>query len=117
MMKTSARNQLAGTVKNIKNGAVNDEVIVTLKGGQEICATITCESREALDLKIGNRLNGTIRNISRGSVYSLVEIDLGEGVSVIAGITIESMDELQLRPGQNASALFKAGSVILGVPA
>ena len=48
-MKTSARNQLAGTVKSIKNGAVNDEVIVTLKGGQEVCATITCESREALD--------------------------------------------------------------------
>ena len=98
MMKTSARNQLAGTVKNIKNGAVNDEVIVTLKGGQEICATITCESREALDLKIGdsvfalikstsiivaadtdkvklsarNRLNGTIRNISRGSVRCIL---------------------------------------------
>ncbi len=143
MMKTSARNQLAGTVKSIKNGAVNDEIIVTLKGGQEVCATITSESSEALDLKIGdpvfalikstsiivaadtdkvklsarNRLNGTIRNISRGSVYSLVDIDLGEGVSVIAGITIESTDELQLCPGQNASVLFKAGSVILGVPA
>ena len=142
-MKTSARNQLVGTVKAIKHGAVNEEVSAALNDGQELAVTITCDSREYLELKEGkpvvalikstsiivaadtdkvklsarNRLNGTIRNISRGSVYSLVDIDLGEGVSVIAGITIESTDELQLRPGQNASALFKAGSVILGVPA
>lgn len=142
-MKTSARNQLVGTVKHIKHGVVNDEITVTLKGGQEICATITCDSREYLDLKEGdpvvalikstsiiiatdaahiklsarNQLTGTISNISRGAVYSLVEIDLGNGVSVIAGITIESTDGLDLHPGQTATALFKAGSVILGVPA
>lgn len=142
-MKTSARNQLVGTVKHIKHGVVNDEITVTLKGGQEICATITCDSREYLDLKEGdpvvalikstsiiiatdaahiklsarNQLTGTISNISRGAVYSLVEIDLGNGVSVIAGITIESTDGLDLHPGQTAAALFKAGSVILGVPA
>lgn len=142
-MKTSARNQLVGTVKHIKHGVVNDEITVTLKGGQEICATITCDSREYLDLKEGdpvvalikstsiiiatdaahiklsarNQLTGTISNISRGAVYSLVEIDLGSGVSVIAGITIESTDGLDLHPGQTATALFKAGSVILGVPA
>lgn len=142
-MKTSARNQLVGTVRHIKHGVVNDEITVTLKGGQEICATITCDSREYLDLKEGdplvalikstsiiiatdaahiklsarNQLTGTISNISRGAVYSLVEIDLGSGVSVIAGITIESTDGLDLHPGQTATALFKAGSVILGVPA
>ncbi len=142
-MKTSARNQLVGTVKHIKHGVVSDEITVTLKGGQEICATITCDSREYLDLKEGdpvvalikstsiiiatdaahiklsarNQLTGTISNISRGAVYSLVEIDLGSGVSVIAGITIESTDGLDLHPGQTATALFKAGSVILGVPA
>ncbi|MDO4878963.1 MAG: TOBE domain-containing protein [Neisseria sp.] len=142
-MKTSARNQLVGTVKNIKHGAVNDEVMITLSGGQELSATITCDSREYLDLKNGdpvvalikstsiiiatdashiklsarNQLTGTISNISRGAVYSLVEIDVGNNVSIIAGITIESTDGLDLHPGQTATALFKAGSVILGVPA
>ena len=139
-MKTSARNQLVGTVKSIKHGAVNDE---TLSGGQELAATITCDSSEYLELKEGkpvvalikstsviiatdaahiklsarNRLTGTISNISRGAVYSLVEIDLGNNVSIIAGITIESSDGLDLHVGQTATALFKAGSVILGVPA
>ena len=50
-------------------------------------------------------------------MYSLVEIDLGSGVFIIAGITIESSDGLELQVGQTATALFKAGSVILGVPA
>ena len=92
---------------------IGDPVFALIKSTSIIVAADT----DKVKLSARNCLNGTIRNISRGSVYSLVEIDLGEGVSVIAGITIESTDELQLRPGQNASALFKAGSVILGVPA
>ena len=43
-MQTSARNQFAGAVKSIKNGAVNSEIIIELAGGKEIAAAITCES-------------------------------------------------------------------------
>ena len=104
-MKTSARNQLVGTVKAIKHGAVNDEVIVALNGGQELAATITCDSREYLELKEGK------------PVVALIKSTSVIGVFIIAGITIESSDGLELQVGQTATALFKAGSVILGVPA
>lgn len=52
--RLSARNQLAGTVTRIQKGAVNSEVIVELKGGDSIAATITNESLGALALAEGN---------------------------------------------------------------
>ena len=52
-MKTSARNQLFGTIVSIAHGAVNDEVTMKLPGGQQIVAVITCESTETLGLTAG----------------------------------------------------------------
>jgi molybdate transport system regulatory protein len=52
-MKTSARNQLFGTIVSIAHGAVNDEVTMKLPGGQKIVAVITCESTETLGLTAG----------------------------------------------------------------
>jgi len=43
-MKISARNVLAGKIKSIKPGAVNDEIVVKLTGGDEVVAIITSES-------------------------------------------------------------------------
>ncbi|MCX6002602.1 MAG: TOBE domain-containing protein, partial [Chloroflexi bacterium] len=40
-MKISARNILAGKIKSIKPGAVNDEIVVKLTGGDEVVAIIT----------------------------------------------------------------------------
>ncbi|MFS6937052.1 TOBE domain-containing protein [Neisseria animaloris] len=140
-MKTSARNQLAGTVKRIKQGAINNEVIISLPSGHELTAIITGESCENLALKEGspvvalikstniiiatdlehiklsarNQLNGIISSIERGAVNSVVTVDLGNGVVVTAGITMQSTEQLDLHPGQRATVLFKANSVILGV--
>lgn len=140
-MKTSARNQFAGTVKTIKQDTVNSEVTLTLPGGQELVAAITRESCDGLNLTAGspvialvksahiiiatdlehiklsarNRLNGIISSIERGTVNSLVTLDIGGGTLITAGITMQSTEQLDLRPGQKASAIFKAGSVILGV--
>jgi len=44
-MKLSARNALKGKVKEIKAGAVNTEVIVELKGGEEIVSMISKDYR------------------------------------------------------------------------
>jgi molybdate transport system regulatory protein len=52
-MKTSARNQLYGTVASVKRGAVNDEVSLALPGGQMIVAVLTHESTETLGLAEG----------------------------------------------------------------
>ena len=52
-MKLSARNVLKGKAKNIKQGAVNCEVIVQLPSGLEITSIITKTSAENLALKQG----------------------------------------------------------------
>ncbi|NRO96179.1 LysR family transcriptional regulator [Paraburkholderia sp. NMBU_R16] len=52
-MRTSARNQLVGTIVSIAHGAVNDEVTMKLPGGQQIVAVITRESTETLGLTEG----------------------------------------------------------------
>ncbi|CAN7630551.1 TOBE domain-containing protein [Caballeronia sp. LjRoot29] len=52
-MKTSARNQLFGTVSKVTRGSVNDEVDLRLSGGQSIVAVVTHESTASLGLKEG----------------------------------------------------------------
>lgn len=51
--KISTRNVLRGTVARIHQGAVNDEVTLTLKGGEKLTAIITRESTQTLGLKEG----------------------------------------------------------------
>ena len=142
-MKTSARNQFLGRISVIKEGAVNDEVALTLPTGQVITAIVTHESTQSLGLKVSvqafaliksssiilmtddqgvrtsarNRLTGQIERIQIGAVNSDVVIALGGGLTVAAVVTNESVNSLCLKEGQTASALFKASSVILGVPA
>ena len=52
-MKLSARNVLKGSIKSVKQGTVNSEVVVVLPGGEEIVAMITKASAESLGLKAG----------------------------------------------------------------
>jgi len=49
----SARNQLAGTVSRVQEGAVNSEVTITLPGGGAIAAIVTRESASNLSLAVG----------------------------------------------------------------
>jgi molybdate transport system regulatory protein len=142
-MKTSARNQFAGKVSRVKGGAVNDEVELEIPGGEKIVAIVTHESTETLGLKIGaeafalvkassiilvsedgdvrfsarNRLRGTISRIQKGAVNSEVVIELPGGGVIAAIITNESCEALALAAGGSTTAIFKASSVIVGVPA
>lgn len=51
-MKLSARNQLAGKVVSIKEGAVNGIVVLDIGGGNQISSTISMDSiRELGDRK------------------------------------------------------------------
>jgi molybdopterin-binding protein len=54
-MKISARNQLSGTVKAVKTGAVMAEVTVEVKPGS-VTAAITDTSRDRLGLKEGDEV-------------------------------------------------------------
>ncbi len=143
-MKTSARNQLYGTVSAIVRGAVNDEVSLALPGAQTVVAVLTHESTETLGLAVGtaafalikaswvmlivdeggdepvrisarNQLRGTVTAVKRGAVNAEVSLELQGGVVVTAVITNGSADTLGLVEGAPAIAAFKASSVILGV--
>lgn len=142
-MRTSARNQFFGTISAIRRGAVNDEIELTLLGGDPLIATITHESTENLGLAVGaeafalvkaswiilapaadpvrtsarNAFTGSIDRIVEGAVNSEVILKLPGGATLAAIITNGSVDTLPLRVGQQATALFNASDVILGVPA
>lgn len=60
-MKISARNVLRGRVKEIKTGAVNDEVTIELPGGTEIVSVITRSSAESLGLAEGKEVYAVIK--------------------------------------------------------
>jgi molybdate transport system regulatory protein len=142
-MRTSARNQFSGTVTRIVRGAVNDEVELSVAGGHAIVAIVTHESVDNLGLQVGseafalvksssiilvsgidtarysarNRLAGSIARVEAGAVNTEVVIDLPGGGSVAAIVTRESSNAMGLTVGAPVAALFKASSVIIGVPA
>ncbi len=61
-MKLSARNQLVGTVSQVKEGVVTAEIIVKLDGGEEIVSVITVESAHHLGLQPGSRVTAIIKS-------------------------------------------------------
>ena len=60
-MKISARNVLKGKVKQVVHGAVNSEITIELKGGEEIVSVITKSSAEKLKLKKGKPIFAVIK--------------------------------------------------------
>lgn len=141
-MKTSARNQFLGKVKNIKLGQINAEVIVDIGGGDSLAAVITHDSVDHLKLEIGsevyalikapwvivttsdgfkssarNELRGTVVRCKEGAVNGEVIIELAGGKSVAAIVTNDSIKSLGLKEGVKACALIKASHVILAVNA
>jgi len=142
-MKTTARNQFLGKVTQLASGAVNDEVTLALPGGQQIVAVITQGSSTSLGLTPGaeafalikassiivvtdshgarfsarNQLAGTVTRVQTGAVNTEVVLDLPGGGTIAAIITNQSCSELGIEVGAGVTAIFKASSVILGVPA
>ena len=140
-MKTSARNQFEGTVSRIVDGAINDEIVVALEGGQEIVATITKNSTKRLGLAEGRPVIALVkasfvilfqdtddlilstRNVYRGVVSSLnegqvmvdVNMAMEGGLAMTATITQPSRDRLGLKEGVPVTAAVKASAVVLAV--
>ena len=59
--RVSARNQLPGTVILVKPGAVNTEIDVESKGGEQITATVTNDSVETLGLRKGQAVTAIFK--------------------------------------------------------
>ncbi|MGO9632820.1 MAG: TOBE domain-containing protein [Steroidobacteraceae bacterium] len=139
-MKTSARNQLRGTVKAIRQGSISAEVVLDIGDGLEIFANIANEAVEDLRLVPGrdavalikasfimisndenirtsacNRLVGVVSAVIRGSVNSEVKIQLVGGRTLTAIVTCKALKELDLADGSSCCALVKASHVLIAV--
>lgn len=140
-MKISARNVFEGSITTVKEGPISAEVEVTLPGGLVIVAGITEGSVKALGLEVGktvqaivkaplvllatdtagwqftarNQLAGTVTAVEKGAVNASVALALPGGLTVVSSITNGAVDDLALSVGVPATALFKAGSVVLAV--
>ncbi|AMK77930.1 MULTISPECIES: TOBE domain-containing protein [Methylomonas] len=138
VIKTSARNQLFGTITRISPGSVNAEVFVTLKGGEQIVSSVNLSMLVTLNLSVGgdavllvnapdivvlredycelsarNRLDGHVIRVQFDGVDSEVIIQLVSGETIAATVTQTSAESLDLKPGCKASAVFKSSAVIL----
>ncbi|AIR62231.1 transporter [Cedecea neteri] len=140
-MTISARNQLTGTISNVTDGAVNDEIELTLSGGGKLVAVVTRSSKEALGLVNGkqavalikapwvvlasedcgyhfsarNQFTGAVKAIAEGAVNTTVHIQTDAGFELTAVVTNEAADEMALKVGSRLLALVKASSVLIAV--
>ncbi|QNM94666.1 TOBE domain-containing protein [Chitinimonas koreensis] len=137
MLKTSARNQLHGTVRRIVPGTVNDTVELALDGGDALRAAITRESTELLALQPGtaavalvkaswvglqaghvaaakaaqNALHGVVESRGEGDRRAEVRVRLVGG-----GLIVALSDAAEGHAvGEAVTALVDEASVIVGV--
>ncbi|TKI69330.1 molybdenum-pterin-binding protein [Sulfurimonas crateris] len=135
-MKTSARNELSGTVTEVKSGGVMSEIVVKVSPSVSICATITNDARDSLGLEIGSgvsalikssfvvlskeKLKATARNnieakvseVITGAINSEVKLSVGEK-KLCAIVTNDAIKDLDIKTNDTVYAIFKASSVIL----
>ncbi len=138
-IKTSATNQLFGTITAIQVSSINAEVFVALKGGEQIVASLPLTEFEQLKLSIGsdvlllinaaeimvvsdspshalsarNRLLGSVIRIHDDGVEAEVVIHLNSGDSLVVTITKTSAEKLGIDLDVAVHAAFKSNTVIM----
>jgi len=60
-MKISARNRLPGTIKEIRPGAVNSEIVLEVAPGITVVSIITNDAVKELGLGVGRRAYAVIK--------------------------------------------------------
>ena len=61
-----------------------------------------------------NILAGKVVAVEKGTTTAHVRIEVAKGVVITASITNEAVDDLALKVGDQASAIIKASSVLVG---
>lgn len=137
-MKLSARNQLAGKIVEVNEGAVNGIVKLDVNG-VEITSVITLGAIADLDLKAGdsatavikasevmittdenikisgrNVVWGEIEDVEQGAVNGIVKLNTKAG-TITASVTVNAIADLGLERGTKAAAVIKASNVMIGV--
>ena len=138
-MKLSARNQFAGTVTKVNEGAVNGIVTIDVNG-TPVTSTISLSAIHELGLEPGkkayavikatevmvglgehitlsarNQFPGKVLSVEKGAVNSIVRMEALGGNTISATISNAAVEELGLEPGKAALAVIKATSVMVGI--
>ncbi len=137
-IRTSARNQLMGIVKNIETSELNAKVTLKLLGGEEVTVFITRRSLDEMNIKNGIellvilksswvKLNNSDENIAvNGLSCTLSEVlsdyDSVEVTALLSGgnrvsITMKQDDfkELNLKKGDTAWVSFNPSNALLAI--
>ena len=140
MLRTSARNQLAGRVRTIHPCGHNDLIDIELPGGERLQAQITHDSTDNLHLQPGSNVVALIkagwlelhplhahrdeqRNALEGRIEQIipaldgpseVRIGLASGQTLCALIAAEQLTALGLNRDDPVRAQFAASQVLLG---
>ena len=137
-MKLSARNQFAGTVTKVTEGAVNGIVTIDVNG-TPVTSTISMSAIRELGLEPGkkayavvkatevmvglgehltlsarNQFPGKVISVEKGAVNSIVRMEALGGNTISATISNAAVEELGLKQGVDALAVIKATSVMVG---
>jgi molybdate transport system regulatory protein len=136
-MKTSARNEIKGTITEIKKGQINSEVVLSVGGDSVLKSVITNDSVEDMGLAVGESVyaiikasfvmvakdkptNISIRNIietkvtevKKGIVNGELKLAMGDQ-TLTAVITEDSVEDLGFNVGDSVYVLIKANFIIL----
>ncbi|MBQ9269286.1 MAG: TOBE domain-containing protein [Oscillospiraceae bacterium] len=138
-MKLSARNQFAGTVTKVNEGAVNGIVSIDVNGtivsstismsairelglepGKKAYAVVKATEvmvgrGEHLPLSARNQFPGKVISVEKGAVNSIVRISALGGNTISATISNAAVEDLGLKDGEDVLAVIKATSVMVGI--
>lgn len=137
-LQVSARNQLHGSVAQIRPGAVNDSIRIKLPGGDQINTVITHNSCERMQLIQGrsviallkspqvsvlasapadepgvNLLQGKITSLQAGTGDFEIGLKTAAGTTLYAVVDAAHCLQQQLAEGQTAWARFHGNQIIL----
>ncbi|MGY5449600.1 TOBE domain-containing protein [Agarivorans sp. MS3-6] len=137
-VRSSARNQLAGTVVAISLGAVNSLVKVEVSEGVIIVAMISCESLSPLSIAVGsqvlclikashmmvqppnqhqlftnNQLLAKVARITKGAVCDDISMTIAGQKTLAAVVPCETVASLALAESSQVTVSFSASSVIV----
>jgi len=137
VMKTSARNELKGTISEIKKGQINSEIVLNIGGGTVLKAVITNDSVDDMQLSVGESIYAIIKapfvmvskenpgKISTRNVIETKVLEVKNGIvsgelklamgdqTLTAVITEDAVEDLGFNVGDKVYALIKANFIIL----
>ncbi|MBD3789718.1 MAG: TOBE domain-containing protein [Campylobacterales bacterium] len=139
-LRTSARNQILGTVNEIRLDDSQANVILSVEPGIDVVVTITLQSLREMNIQKGNAiyillkaswvslystkpdkvetqniLEGTILEVNEEALRSEVTVAVGKTHKLVVSVPTKELFDKKLTVGQNIWALFDTSSALLAV--